>query len=287
MKRLFVFGALGAIALAAGGMLASTTPRETAQAATAPAATDINFLSMCRYSHSAKDDPIVAPGTFGASHLHDFFGNRSTSAASTYASLQAAQTACRRTLDTAAYWTPSLYQNGAQVSPTGVNAYYRPAGKDPATIQPHPAGLKIIAGDSKAMTPQDMRIASWGCQGIANPNPSPAPPLCPTGLKLRIQFPDCWDGRNLDSVDHKSHMAYSIRLRGAAYRTCPATHPVPVPALVLNVRYPITTNAGLVLSSGGIYSGHADFFNAWNQAELARLTQQCINAAIHCGAKGP
>ena len=111
--------------------------------------------------------------------------------------------------------------------------------------------------------------------------------MCPTGLKLRIQFPDCWDGVNLDSADHKSHMAYSARARRAMFRTCPATHPVPVAALTLNVRYPVTTNTGLVLASGGVYSGHADFFNAWDQAALERLTTQCLNAAIHCGARGP
>jgi hypothetical protein len=28
-------------------------------------------------------------------------------------------------------------------------------------------------------------------------------------LQLDVIFPDCWDGRHLDSPDHKSHMAYS------------------------------------------------------------------------------
>ncbi len=270
------------VAATAGG-----GPAPTAEAAATAPKPGVNFLSPCGYSHSAKDDPIVAPGVPGASHMHDFFGNRSTDAASTYASLQAAGTLCRRPLDTAAYWTPSLYQNGVQVTPRGVNAYYLPARKDRATIQPHPAGLKIIAGDSKSLTPQTMRVASWGCQGIENPSPAPAPPVCPTGLKLRIQFPDCWDGMNLDSADHKSHMAYSARLRGALYRTCPPSHPVPVAALTLNVRYPVTTNTGLALASGGVYSGHADFFNAWNQAALTHLTQVCLNAAVHCGARGP
>ena len=62
---------------------------------------------------------------------------------------------------------------------------------------------------------------------------------------------------------------------------------MPVAALTLNVRYPVTTNTGLALASGGVYSGHADFFNAWNQAALTRLTHACLNAAIHCGARGP
>ena len=38
------------------------------------------FATMCRFSHEAADDPIVFPGQAGKSHLHTFFGNRTTSA---------------------------------------------------------------------------------------------------------------------------------------------------------------------------------------------------------------
>lgn len=31
---------------------------------------------------------------------------------------------------------------------------------------------------------------------------------CKDGLRLEIMFPSCWDGKNIDSADHKSHMAY-------------------------------------------------------------------------------
>ena len=39
----------------------------------------------------------------------------------------------------------------------------------------------------------------------------------------------------------------------------------------------------LELASGGIYSAHADFFNAWNETALTRLTNGCLNALRHCG----
>ena len=37
-------------------------------------------------------------------------------------------------------------------------------------------------------------------------------------------FPSCWDGKNLDSPDHKSHMSYP----NGAFNdgTCPPSHPV-------------------------------------------------------------
>ena len=43
---------------------------------------------------------------------------------------------------------------------------------------------------------------------------------------------------------------------------CPAGHPVPVPALATLFSYPVRGGKGLWLSSGGLYSGHADFINA-------------------------
>lgn len=31
---------------------------------------------------------------------------------------------------------------------------------------------------------------------------------CPNGLRLELAFPSCWNGQDVDSDDHKSHMAY-------------------------------------------------------------------------------
>ena len=45
------------------------------------------FVVECGWSHSSFDDPIVHPGHAGASHRHDFFGNTTTSATSTYEQL--------------------------------------------------------------------------------------------------------------------------------------------------------------------------------------------------------
>jgi Domain of unknown function (DUF1996) len=66
-------------------------------------------------------------------------------------------------------------------------------------------------------------------------------------------------------------MAYS------ADGVCPATHPVAVPALTLVIHYGITGGGGLELSSGGQFSGHADFVNSWNQATLQALVDRYLN----------
>ncbi len=258
-------------------------------AASAPIpAADTNFLTVCQFSHRATDDPIVAPNLPGGSHSHDFFGNQSTNNGSTYESLVANKvTTCNRTGDTAAYWAPSLLIGGQILQPTRINAYYRTGGKDPASIQAFPAGLKVVAGNSKATTAQDLRIVAWGCAMTEGaPAPSTTPVTCPfdgqrNGLKMRIRFMDCWDGINLDSADHASHMAYSRR------GLCPTTHPVPVPQISMNVVYPTAGGPGVVLASGNSpYTGHADFFNAWDQPTLQILVENCLNANIHCGATG-
>src|SRR5918999_702294 len=85
----------------------------------------VNFVGACRFSHRAPDDPIVFPGKAGASHDHSFVGNRTTDAFSTYASLRAGGTSCRRQADTAAYWVPTLYQGATAVLPLGATIYYR------------------------------------------------------------------------------------------------------------------------------------------------------------------
>jgi hypothetical protein len=62
-----------------------------------------NFFSNCSFSHAAPDDPIVHPGHPGASHPHTFFGNATTDADSTLASLRAGATTCKLAADRAAY----------------------------------------------------------------------------------------------------------------------------------------------------------------------------------------
>ena len=243
----------------------------------------VNFTSNCRFSHRAADDPIVYPGQPGKSHDHSFVGNNSTDAFSTLASLQAATTTCRRPGDTAAYWMPTLSAGGTPVAPVGATVYYRRHTLQ--QVQSFPSGLKIIAGDAHAVSAQPLQITFWNCGPEAGVKPQSTVPTCPDGpdsnLRLHVRFPDCWDGSNLDSADHKSHMAYSEA------GVCPAGHAVPVPALEVIFRYPIKGDPGVFLASGGQFSAHADFFNAWNQQRLAQLVDFCLNGLRHCGALAP
>jgi hypothetical protein len=295
MKRISLLLA-GLVALGVAGIAsasASHAARPVAAMASAPVPSpaasprnQINFFSACRFDHRGPDDPIVHPDMPGMSHSHDFFGNVSTNAASTYTSMRAATTSCSRPGDTAGYWVPTLLLDGQNVDPIGINAYYRMGGKDPSSIQPFPAGLKVVAGDAKATGPQSPRITHWGCRGTTQfsvstvPTCPPSTDRNPTRLTLSVRFPDCWNGHDLDSADHKSHMAYSVR------GVCPAGYAVPVPALTVHVRYAIAGGAGVTLASGAPYTAHADFFNAWNQAALTTLVNNCMVPNVQCGARG-
>src|SRR5215207_4125961 len=110
------------------------------------------FRANCLSSHRGGNDPIVKPGQTGASHIHEFFGNRSTNANSTLQSLGAATTNCDPSTDLSAYWVPTLYKNGVAVPPESVIVYYQGI-TNPATAKPYPPGLKIVVGNSGATSP--------------------------------------------------------------------------------------------------------------------------------------
>lgn len=279
------------IALGAGSLVAAAALGPAALAGDRPKRGDeraalsradlvgVNFIESCRFSHQAPDDPIVFPGRPGASHQHTFVGNRTTSAFSSFGSLRSGPTTCKRHDDTAAYWVPTLYQGTTPVVPLGATIYYRRGTL--AEVSAFPNDLRVIAGDASATSPQDMRITFWSCGIASGVERSATVPTCPdtrgSFLRLHIRFPECWDGRNLDSADHKSHMAYATRAR------CPATHPVEVPQITQIYRYPTRGGEGFSLASGGQLTAHADFVNAWKPGALRKLVDDCLNALVHCG----
>src|SRR5215210_3106663 len=244
------------------------------------------WLVRCSLSHSLMDDPIVYPGMQGASHMHDFFGNRSTNALSSYPTMTAAPTLCRDLADTGGYWSPALYENGAKIVAGGYGYagravreqfYYRKIGSDP--VQPFPPDFRMIAGDSRATSVYKLSEIYWGCADNSTGKLSLPPSCAATGIiSLHVGFPSCWNGWQLDSADHKSHVAYPKS------GLCPSTHPVRIPRLIARFEYPVgPTTETITLASGSPYSAHADFWNSWNQSRLLQLTADCLNKNVDCG----
>ena len=245
------------------------------------------FLADCPVSHFAADDPIVFPGQPGASHHHTFYGNTSTDAFSDLDSLLAADSNCDPAEDLSAYWTPTMFEGDTPVEPEIVTFYYLGEGVREDLIpqtQPMPQGLRMVAGNAMATGPDDASSRSrWSCLHVGDVGAGKDFVECPEGSMLEsyLDFPQCWNGTDLDSADHMGHMAYPVD------GECPATHPVQVPKLRQVIRYPVNGDTSdLRLASGAGSTMHGDFFNAWPQDEMARRVRDCIRPSVKCGADG-
>ena len=226
------------------------------------------FVVTCSSTHRNNDDPIVFPRQPGKSHNHTFVGSRDADAFSTPASLRddPAAARCGPRTDASAYWFPTLFSDGRPARPLVSIIYYV---RRTATVRAFPPGLKVIAGDPTAKKAQPASVVSWTCEPPdGNTRVYAIVPACGDGnfLHMTVNFPDCWDGRRLDSADHRSHMAYAVG------RKCPATHPVGVPMMRMMILYnPVRAGARV---SSGRFSEHGDFINAWDQNALAELVRR-------------
>jgi hypothetical protein len=198
------------------------------------------------------------------------------------------KTTCKPRQDAAAYWVPTLLDDGTPVAPITAAIYYRVLPpQDPAKVRPFPRGLVMIAGKATATAPQDASVASWTCVGTSVVSPT-IPDCGSYTLELRLHFPECWDGVHLDSADHVSHMAYSHG------QSCPADHPVLVPQLTFQFQYRVS-GPGVNLSSDHSMSGaavpggqtaHGDFINTWDPKALKQRVVGCLHKAIVCASNG-
>lgn len=273
----FRFRALAAVAAA----LSTVLGLQVAHAADDPPHAQYQEMHAdCTVNHLLSDDPIVFPGQAGVSHNHSFIGNPTTNALSTPQSLLGGSTSCEDTLDASGYWFPTLLQDGVPVTPDKPVIYYKSGVKDYRTVQPFPAGFKLLVGNARNTDPAAF-TGNWKCPGYTGAD---FPASCPSGSSLvaRLQAPSCWDGVNVDSADHKSHMAFPVK------GVCPADHPVPLPMLEAKIPYPLHNGntTGLTLASGAAYTFHYDFMNGWNAARQAYLVDYCIHGGRQCNGYG-
>ncbi|KAK1654806.1 WSC domain-containing protein [Colletotrichum phormii] len=246
-----------------------------------------------------RADPIVNPGALSG-HVHTIMGGNGFDFSMTYEQARAATcSTCKVTADLSNYWTPTLYYQGQDgkfmsVSQSGgMLAYYlfRQDAKDPEYSKgliAYPRGFRMLAGDPKLRSYNntlEQRAISYVCLGNSGPATSELPNRnCPNGLRLQIIFPACWDGVNLDSPDHKSHMAYPDRLDNGK---CPTTHPKRFVTLFYEVTFSVNDfkdkwygdKQPFVLSNGDPtgYGLHGDFINGWDVNVLQAAITQCTD----------
>ncbi|MFL5582733.1 MAG: DUF1996 domain-containing protein [Gemmatimonadaceae bacterium] len=262
------------------------------------------FRTTCSLARLAFDDPIVYPGRPGAAHLHMFFGNAAITASTTPQSIASTgNSTCRGgTLNRTGYWVPALfdtrYTPDAKVVPPEEATFYYKTGynMDPTTIRTFPAGLRMIAGNKDAAGSQFG--ISWSCRspdGSFGEEQATIPANCAAGdwVRLTVIFPQCWDGVNVDSPDHKSHVAYPVYRNPPQRSGCPASHPVPLPEitehfdwLTKDTRAPafwrLSSDMYATTEPGGL-SAHADWMNGWDPETMRTIVTQCLNRGVDCG----
>lgn len=275
------------------------------------------FRFICNAGQLSFDDPIVYPGQPGKSHMHQFFGNTGANAASTYESLRASgDSTCTSKLNRSAYWMPAMLNGkGKVIRPDFVSIYYkrRPAHDPECTRQGTactdlPRGLRFIFGfdmlNHKAPRTGGGYFNCDGPTGIAGHYPTivDAAKNCPVGNKLGavISAPDCWNGRDLDSPDHRSHVAYGGYGNDGAYR-CPSSHPYIIPTFTLGAWYSVDDTLDRSGKWNGLFdswhlssddmpgtpmkpgaSFHTDWFGAWDDDAMKIWIDHCINRLLNC-----
>jgi hypothetical protein len=284
---LWEFQVYGVLAGGGGGYVPAVPPVTgvTPSQGNPPHAYFHEFQANCAVSRSnLTDDPIVFFGQPGASHSHTFMGNTTTNAGTTLASLQAGGTSCRAPGDKSGYWMPTMFNGSQAVQPTGPQViYYKTNLIDYTSVRPFPLGLRFVVGSPTATAGEFIAqsVEGWECGGSFHNADFPA--NCPAGtqLNVRYQAPSCWDGRYLDTPDHKSHMAYPVNGR------CTADHPVALPMIEFKMAFPVSGDLSAVrLASGRGFSFHYDFYNAWDPATQAALVNHCIVGGLQCDARG-
>ncbi|CAL1709157.1 unnamed protein product [Somion occarium] len=259
-------------------------------------------------------DSIVTPGVV-STHVHSVVGGSRFQASYDFDDLSTSQcSTIPIQQDKSNYWAPQLYYHDESAGtytlvPTSFNIYYlmRPGPKN-ENIHAFPTGLRMLAGNvlrrvNNASNFADQAI-TYVCLDFdhdhsGDPAWEERPDFfqhqCPDGMRAQVFFPSCWDGKNLDSPDHQSHMAYPIQNFDSG--DCPSTHPVHLISLFYEMfvsvdQFPYV--AGRWVYSFGDNMGlglHADFQDGWTDKDLLQAAvDQCADTdgnAADCSVLSP
>lgn len=268
------------------------------------------------------DDPLVKPGKSGASHLHLFWGPSSIDANTTVASLAASvgTSNCNYgpyTLNRSAYWMPALIDDKGYVrNGDWIAVYYkRPMASSSrctpgsATLQGKcvglPNGLRKVFGWDPTDPNASARGASWYCTGGTGGHYSDLDAVFQSGCKAGdtlvadMAAPNCWDGKHLDTPNHRSHLAYAD-YGSWGYLKCPATHPFVIPQNESKVAWTVTVDMYVMMSGGATRSRlrlssdhmkadakpgetlHSDYMEQWVGSVKRLWFEHCIDKGLDC-----
>lgn len=268
------------------------------------------------------DDPLVKPGKSGASHLHLFWGPSSVDANTTMASLAASvgNSNCNygpHTLNRSAYWMPALIDDKGYVrNGDWIAVYYKRPMASSARCTPGsatfqgkcvglPNGLRKVFGWDPTNPDTPGQGASWYCTGGTGGHYRDLDAVFQSGCKAGdtlvadMAAPNCWDGKHLDTPNHRSHLAYAD-YGSWGYLKCPATHPYVIPQNESKVAWTVTEDMYATISGGtkrsrlrlssdhmktGAKPGetlHSDYMEQWVGSVKRMWLDNCINKGLDC-----
>ncbi|MGW4607709.1 DUF1996 domain-containing protein [Streptomyces sp. NPDC004532] len=272
------------------------------------------FVTKCGVNENGKhntDNVIVAPGVKnGAHHLHDYVGNQSNDAFATNDTFAAAETSCDDQGDKSSYYWPVLrVQDGTQDFDQDADgggkegnvgrilvakqAEIKFVGSPTGEVVGMPRFLRIITGDAKAFTNGPANAnAHWSCTGFEDKvQLTDKYPICPQGSQVvrSFAFQSCWDGQNIDSANHRTHVAFADA--GGNCQNGFKAIPQLTMRLVYDAPQPSIDN-GQVKNAYAVdgfpeqlhkpITDHDDFINVMTD-DLMNQVVGCINDGRQCG----
>ncbi|MET9828720.1 DUF1996 domain-containing protein [Streptomyces sp. NPDC006385] len=255
------------------------------------------------------DNLIVAPGVDnGAHHTHDYVGNQDNDAFSSDEDLANADTSCQNPADKSTYYWPVLrLQDGsdefdADQAGGGAEgnvgtileasqAEIKFVGNKQGDVVAMPKFLRIITGDAKAFTNGLANAnTSFSCTGFEDRQVTDKYVICPEGSQVvrTSNFQSCWDGQNIDSANHRDHVAF-VQADGSCANGFQA-----IPQLQIRLVYDVpapTVENGQVQNPYAVdgfpeqlhkpITDHNDFINVMDE-DLMNQVVECINSGQDC-----
>lgn len=270
-------------------------------------------------------DPLVYPGSRDKSHLHQSWGNADFDATTTVDSLrQSALTDCNDTeysLNRSLYWMPALINDQSEaIQPDLVVVYYKqwastsgPCTAGSPTFVGHcvtiPNKIRFVFGWDMYNPTAKVKGAAWHCTGgtQSSSHYSNLDEVFASGCKegdtltAQTMGPNCWDGRYLDTPDHRSHTAYAFHDSKGRYQ-CPASHPYTIPQEENKVQWTVTADMIGRRADGSVYSRiklasdhmlpgakpgetlHADYMEGWIWEAKQLWHNNCIEKRLNCSS---
>lgn len=216
-------------------------------------------------------DPLVFPGSVPSPHLHQIVGGNSFTPSMPHDShdlvTESTCTSCTFSEDFSNYWTAVLYfraRNGTfkrvpqfpnefLTGEGGITIYYIPDVSNKTEVTAFRPGFRMVVGDATATAPTSARKICYRCMpesgdlthlNCDGPDVETFPTEpCPGGIRSVVTFPTCWDGVNLDSPNHMTHVAFSEGANdtdvGPTGR-CPESHPIVIPQVMYEIMWNTT-----------------------------------------------